>query len=77
MISAPPTPINERAAISWFGVPDRADKAEPMAKITMPMRSASLRPKRSPRLPVVSSSPANTSVYPSTIHCTWLLVAPS
>ena len=61
MISAPPTPISERAAISWAGVPDRADNAEPMAKMMIPIRRASLRPNRSPRLPVVSSNPANTS----------------
>ncbi len=32
-------------------------------------------PNRSPRLPAVSRRPANTSVYASTIHCSWLLVA--
>ena len=62
MISAPPTPIRQRAAMSWLGVPDSADRIEPTAKIMMPSRSAFLRPKRSPRLPVVSSRPANTSV---------------
>jgi hypothetical protein len=77
MISAPPTPISERVAISWVAEPASADSTDPRAKITMPTRSASLRPNRSPRLPVVSSRPANTSVYPSTIHCSWLLVAPS
>ena len=38
------------------------DSTEPIAKITMPTRSARLRPNWSPRLPVVSSRPANTSV---------------
>src|SRR6478752_8329752 len=62
MISAPPTPIRQRAAMSWLGVLDSADSTEPAAKMMMPVRNASLRPKRSPRLPVVSSRPANTRV---------------
>ena len=61
-MSAPPMPMNARVMMSWLGLLDSADATEPMAKMTMPMRSARLRPNRSPRLPVVSSRPANTSV---------------
>ena len=42
MISAPPTPIRQRAAMSWFGVPDSADSTEPVAKMMMPVRSGQL-----------------------------------
>ena len=62
MISAPPMPMNARLAVSCRVLVDRAADAEPMANRTMPICRAPLRPNRSLRLPVVSSSPANTSV---------------
>ena len=60
MISAPPTPISARAAMSRLAEPDQAAQSEPAPKRSRPAVSARLRPKRSPRLPVVSSRPAKT-----------------
>ena len=48
-----------------------------MANSAKPVRSAGLRPKRSARLPAASRRPAKTSANASTIHCSWLVVAPS
>jgi hypothetical protein len=62
MMKAPPTPISARAAISDSADPAIADQAEPAPKISRPMFSARLRPKRSPSAPAVSSRPANTSM---------------
>ena len=62
MISAPPTPINARVKMRCCGEPARAESTEPAAKMTMPMRSARLRPRRSPKLPAVRRRPANTRV---------------
>src|SRR6476620_2011747 len=76
MISAPPTPIRARLAISALDVWEKADSVDPTPKITRPSASAFRRPYRSDRLPVVSSSPAKTKTYASTIHWSWLLVAP-
>ncbi len=41
----------------------------------MPPCSIRRRPNRSPRWPPSSSRPAKTSVYASTTHCSWLVVA--
>ncbi len=68
MISAPPMPMNARLAVSCRVLVERAADAEPRPNRTMPICSAPLRPNRSLRLPVVSSSPANTRVYASMIH---------
>ena len=62
MISAPPMPMNARVKMRCCGEPARAESTEPMANMTMPMCSAPLRPKRSPRLPAVSRRPAKTRV---------------
>ncbi len=62
MMMAPPTPMSDRVAMSCDAEPAKADNTEPVPKIMSPMLSAFLRPKRSPRLPAVSSSPANTKV---------------
>ena len=62
MINAPPMPITQRVAMSWPALPAVADSTEPMPKISRPMLSAPLRPKRSPSDPAVSSRPAKTSV---------------
>ena len=61
MISAAPTPISARTAITWSA--ESATSAPRLAspKIETPACSASLRPKRSPSVPKTSSSPANTS----------------
>ena len=62
MMNAPPIPIRDRVTIRWFGSVANAERAEPTANTTMPICRAPLRPNRSPRLPAVSSSPANTRV---------------
>jgi hypothetical protein len=62
MIAAAPRPISPRDAISSVAEPDSAASAEPVAKMTRPVISARLRPKRSPRLPAVNRRPANTRV---------------
>ena len=76
MISAPPMPMNARVRMSWVAVVDSAAATEPIPNSTMPIWSAPLRPNRSERLPVVSSNPAKTRTYESTIHWIWLLDAP-
>ena len=62
MMNAPPTPMSARVEMSCAGVDANADASDPRPKIVSPTWSAPRRPKRSPRLPAVSSSPANTSV---------------
>ena len=62
MISAAPMPITQRVRMSWLALPAVADSTEPAPKISRPMLSAPLRPKRSPSDPAVSRRPANTSV---------------
>ena len=69
MISAPPTPIAARTAISWLAVSTNRTARLAPPKSASPACSARLRPKRSPSVPIVSSRPANTSRYESTIHC--------
>ena len=76
MMNAPPTPISARVAVSISLDVARAEAADPTANTTRPNCSARLRPKRSPRQPAVSSRPANTSRYESTIHCSALPDAP-
>jgi hypothetical protein len=62
MISAAPIPMNARVTTSMPADVANADVAEPMQKIARPVLSAPRRPNRSPRLPAVSNSPANTRV---------------
>ena len=62
MISAAPMPMNARVKISVLASPAKADAIDPTPKMARPTISAPLRPKRSPRLPIVSRRPANTSV---------------
>ena len=77
MISAAPMPITARAATSAFDATgERRHRRRRRRRSTRPMLSAPLRPKRSPRLPAVSNRPANTSVYESTTHCSWLMLVP-
>ena len=77
MISAPPIPIRALVAISMFADSANAEASEAPPKITRPEMSAPRRLKRSPRAPMVRSSPAKTSVYESTIHWSWPLLASS
>ena len=60
MISAPPTPMRARVAMSWSALVENDDRIDAMPMIDRPMASAPRRPKRSPREPIVSSRPANT-----------------
>ena len=60
MMAAPPTPMNARVAMSVSGVFEKAEAAEPAANTTSPAMKIHLRPRRSPRLPATSSSPAST-----------------
>ena len=75
MISAAPTPMLARAAMSMPTEPENAAQVEPTANTTSPPRNVHLRPIRSARLPATSMNPPNTSTYASTIHCSWLVVA--
>ena len=75
MMSAAPMPMNARVKMSMLADPANAEPAEPAQKMARPVLSAPRRPNRSPRLPAVSRRPANTSVYPSTIHCSSLVDA--
>ncbi len=61
-MSAAPTPMKPRAAISWPVLEANAAAAENAPKIASPASSAPLRPNRSPSPPAARSRPANTSV---------------
>ena len=61
MMSAPPTPIRARQAISWFADPAIEATTDPTPKIAIPIIRAPRRPYLSPRNPAVSRSPAKTS----------------
>ena len=61
IISAAPTPMLARAAISMPTDPENAAHAEPPANATRPARNVRLRPTRSARLPATSSNPPKTS----------------
>ena len=61
MISAAPTPIAARIAISWFALSATSTARLAVPKIARPAWSARLRPKRSPSVPMVRSRPAKTS----------------
>ena len=62
MISAPPMPMSARVRISVSALSDMAASSDPVPNTSIPATSARRRPKRSPRLPMVSNRPANTSV---------------
>ncbi len=62
MMNAPPTPINARVAISMSAEDDNADITDPAPNTARPNARNRYLPKRSPRLPAVRSSPANTKV---------------
>ena len=62
MMNAPPTPIRARVPISTLASEASADSTEPVPKMISPTVRNRYRPKRSPIVPVVSNSPANTIV---------------
>ena len=62
MINAPPMPMKARVAINWPDEAAMAEATEPSPNSRKPACRAPRRPKRSPRLPAVSRSPANTRV---------------
>ena len=61
MIMAPPMPMTARAAITCPDDSEKMTTNAAMAKMTRPIRSIFALPKRSPRPPMVSKSPAKTS----------------
>ncbi len=63
MINAPPRPITQRPTMRAVVEPAVAATTEPARNVARPASSACRRPKRSPMLPAVRSSPANTMVY--------------
>ena len=69
MISAAPTPIAARTAISWPDEPANGATRLARPKTEMPTWRPSLRPRRSLSVPKTSRRPANASRYESTIHC--------
>ena len=62
MMKAAPAPMRARVAMRTVAEPDSAESREPTPKTESPKVRARLRPKRSPRLPAVSSRPAKTIV---------------
>ncbi len=60
MISAPPTPIATRTAITSPGFVQNVAASDAAPNSTSPISITFRRPKRSPRLPEVSSRPAKT-----------------
>ena len=67
--------MSPRVTMSTVADEAAAEMAEPVPKMTRPSARQRYRPKRSPRLPAVSRSPAKTIVYASTIHCSSLPAA--
>ena len=60
IVSAAPTPMRARNAMSVVTEPDRAAPTDPNANTVSPMRKNRLRPKRSARVPPTRSRPAKT-----------------
>ncbi len=77
MISAAPTPMTARAAITAFTSPASEPRSEPARKTPSPATSIRRRPNRSPSSPAGSISAAKTTTYASAIHCCSPVVAPS
>ncbi len=76
MMHAAPTPMSARAPMSTPADDAVAATIDPAPKSASPMLRKRSRPNRSPSAPAVSSSPANTRMYTSTIHCSSLADAP-
>ena len=72
---AAPKPMKQRATISCPGVAVSPPAMLATPSTARPASSIPLRPTRSLRLPDTSSSAANTRLYASTIHCSWLFDA--
>ena len=72
---AAPRPMKQRARINCPGVVVSPPARLARPKTASPDSSMPLRPIRSERLPATSSSAANTRLYASTTHCSWLLDA--
>jgi hypothetical protein len=68
MMKAAPTPIAIRATMSWEGSSAALATRTAAPNTTSPSWRAPLRPKRSPRAPAGSSTPANTRAYASISH---------
>jgi hypothetical protein len=68
---APATPSSARAAISSSGVGAYAVISDAPPNVSAPISNSRFRPIRSPRLPIVISSPASAKPYASTIHSSW------
>lgn len=62
MIAAAPIPISTRQAMRFPADPEAAASADPSPKTSRPPARVRCRPIRSPRLPMVSSSPAMARV---------------
>ncbi len=60
MINAPPIPIAALVAMSMLADPENAAPSDPSPNRSRPTVNARLRPKRSPRAPIVNSRPAKT-----------------
>ena len=65
---APPAPMAARATINWTALSERTAPKEAAAKTASPRRIILARPKRSPRLPIVSRSPAKERIWAAAIH---------
>jgi hypothetical protein len=76
MMNAAPAPMSARHAMSCHIAVDWDAAAAPTKNVTRPNCSAPLRPNRSPIAPVENSSPAKTSEYEATTHCSCDSVAP-
>ena len=72
---AAPRPMKQRATISWLAVAVRPPATLARPNTASPASSMPFRPTRSLRLPLTSSRAANTRLYASTTHCSWLLEA--
>ena len=75
MISAAPMPMIARVAMRWLALVAKAEAIDAEPMIVRPMARAPRRPNRSPSEPIVSSRPANTRMYESTTHWSWLVDA--
>ena len=76
MTNAAPTPEITRETMIHDGSSAKTGIDEPAAKTSSPNMSSSRRPYRSPSAPAGNKRQASVSVYPSTIHVSWLCVAP-
>ena len=76
-MSAENAPCTTREATSMSPLTANAPSADASVKPATPMRKVRWRPRMSPNRPPVTSSTANASMYPLTIHSSCEAVAPS